>query len=120
MRVPNTVRGMRDLLPEDLTKRQKVEAVIQELFRLYGYKEVRTPVLESYSLLSAKAGEEIRHRMYVFKDLSGRQVALRPEMTASVARLVAGKLRSEAKPLRIGYFADCYRYDNPQMGRYRE
>jgi len=120
MRVPNTVRGMRDLLPDDLAKRRRVEAVVQELFRLYGYREIGTPVLESYSLLSAKAGEEIRHRMYVFKDLGGRQVALRPEMTASVARLVAGKLRSEAKPLRLGYFADCYRYDNPQMGRYRE
>jgi histidyl-tRNA synthetase len=120
MKVLDTVRGMRDLLPDDLAKRRKVESVVEELFRLYGYREIETPVLESYSLLSAKAGEEIRHRMYVFKDLGGRQVALRPEMTASVARLVAGKLRSEAKPLRLGYFADCYRYDNPQMGRYRE
>ena len=120
MKVLDTVRGMRDLLPDDLAKRRQVESVVEELFRLYCYQEIETPILESYSLLSAKAGEEIRHRMYVFKDLGGRQVALRPEMTASVARLVAGKLRSEAKPLRLGYFADCYRYDNPQMGRYRE
>ena len=120
MKVLDTVRGMRDLLPDDLAKRRQVESVVEELFRLYCYREIETPVLESYSLLSAKAGEEIRHRMYVFKDLGGRQVALRPEMTASVARLVAGKLRSEEKPLRLGYFADCYRYDNPQMGRYRE
>jgi len=120
MKVLDTLRGMRDLLPNDLAKRRRVESVVEELFRLYGYLEVETPVLESYALLSAKVGDENRHRMYVFKDLGGRQVALRPEMTASVARLVAGKFRMEAKPLRLGYFADCYRYDNPQMGRFRE
>jgi histidyl-tRNA synthetase len=120
MKVFETVRGMRDFLPDELVQRRRVEAKVRELFNLYGYREIETPVLESYELLSAKAGEEIRHRMYEFKDLGGRRVALRPEMTASVARLVAGKLRSEPKPLRLGYIANCFRYDNPQMGRYRE
>ena len=120
MKVFQTVRGMRDFLPEDLAKRRLVEDKVRECFRLYGYEEIETPVVESFELIAAKVGEEIRHRMYAFKDLSGRRVAMRPEMTASVVRVVAGKLRSEAKPLRLGYIANCFRYDNPQMGRYRE
>ncbi|MCJ7610181.1 histidine--tRNA ligase, partial [Candidatus Bathyarchaeota archaeon] len=120
MKTYETVRGMRDFLPEDLAKRQRIEDEARHLFRLYGYREVETPLVESFDLLSAKAGEEIRHRMYMFKDLGGRRIALRPEMTASVARIVAVKLRSEPKPLRLGYISNCFRYDNPQMGRYRE
>ncbi len=115
-----TVRGMRDFLPEDLAKRKYVEDKARECFRLYGYEEIETPVLESFDLITAKVGEEIRHRLYSFDDLGGRKVALRPEMTASVARLLAGKLRTAPKPLRLGYIANCFRYDNPQMGRYRE
>lgn len=120
MKVFQTVRGMRDFLPQDLAKRRLVEGKVRECFRLYGYEEIETPVVESFELMTAKAGEDIRHRMYEFKDLGGRRVALRPEMTASVARVVASKLRSEAKPLRLGYVANCFRYDNPQLGRYRE
>jgi len=120
MKVFKTVRGMRDFLPEDLVKRRLVEDKVRECFRLYGYEEIETPVIEPFELIAAKAGDDIRHRMYAFKDLGGRRVAMRPEMTASVARVVANRLRSEAKPLRLGYIANCFRYDNPQMGRYRE
>lgn len=115
-----TVRGMRDFLPADLAKRRFVEEKVRECFNLYGYDEVETPILESFDLISAKAGDEIRHRMYSFKDLGGRMVALRPEITPSIARVVANKLRTEVKPLKLGYIANCFRYDNPQMGRYRE
>ena len=111
---------MRDFLPADLAKRRFVEGKVRECFNLYGYDEVETPILESFDLISAKAGDEIRHRMYAFKDLGGRMVALRPEITPSIARVVANKLRTEIKPLKIGYIANCFRYDNPQMGRYRE
>jgi len=114
------VRGMRDFLPKDLAKRRFVEDKVRELFLLYGYREVETPVLEYLDLLAAKVGDEIRHRMYVFKDLGDRWVAMRPEMTAPVARLVSTKMRTHAKPLRLGYVANCFRYDNPQKGRYRE
>jgi len=114
------VHGMRDMLPEDLEKRRHVVDVIRNMFRVYSYDEVETPVIESFDLLSAKAGDEIRHRMYVFTDLGGRKVALRPEMTAPVARIVAMHMRTKPKPLRLGYIANCFRYDNPQMGRYRE
>ena len=88
--------------------------------QLYGYGEVITPVVESYDLLAAKAGEEIRERMYAFKDFGGRKVALRPEFTASVARLVATKMRTEPKPMRFFSVGSLYRYDEPQYGRFRE
>jgi histidyl-tRNA synthetase len=115
-----TVRGMRDLLPNDAERMRHVEQVSREVSKLYGYEEIITPVLESYDLLAAKTGEEIRERMYTFKDLGGRKVALRPEFTASVARLVAGKLRNEPKPMRLFSIGSLYRYDEPQYGRFRE
>ena len=114
------LRGMRDLLPDQVAKRQKIIGTIRELFRAYGYEEVETPTLEPFELLAAKIGEEIRHRMYAFEDLGGRKVALRPEMTAPIARLVATKLRAEPKPIRIAYIANCFRYDEPQAARWRE
>ncbi|MEM4733438.1 MAG: histidine--tRNA ligase, partial [Candidatus Bathyarchaeia archaeon] len=71
-------------------------------------------------LLSAKSGEEIRQRMFTFKDLGDRMVALRPEFTASIARLATTALRNEPKPLRVFSVGSVYRYDEPQRGRYRE
>lgn len=115
-----TVRGMRDFLPEEASMLKFIENKARRVAELYGYKEVVTPVVESYELLAAKAGEEVRSRMFVFKDLGGRDVALRPEFTASVARLVATTLRTEPKPLRLFSFGTVYRYDEPQKGRYRE
>jgi histidyl-tRNA synthetase len=115
-----TVRGMRDFLPKDAEKLRYVEQVARELAVLYGYEEVLTPVVESYELLAAKSGEEIRQRMYVFTDLGGRKVALRPEFTASMARLVATKLRNAPKPLKLFCVGSLYRYDEPQYGRFRE
>lgn len=115
-----TLRGMRDFLPDDLKKRRRVEDTIRQLFVLYGYEEIETPTVESIQLVTAKAGDEIRHRMYSFKDLGDREVALRPEMTASVARLVINHLKYSVKPLRLGYVSNCFRYDEPQQGRYRE
>ncbi len=111
---------MRDLLPKDAEKTRFVEKTGRELAGLYGYEEVITPVVESYELLTAKAGEEIRLRMYVFDDLGGRKVALRPEFTASIARLMATKLRTAPKPLRLFCVGSLYRYDEPQFGRFRE
>ena len=115
-----TLRGMRDLLPEDAATMTYIGDTARKVARLYGYKEIITPVVESYELLAAKAGDEVRSRMFAFKDLGGREVALRPEFTASVARLVATTLRNEPKPFRIFCMGSAYRYDEPQRGRYRE
>jgi len=115
-----TVRGMRDLLPKDAQMMRHVEQVSRNVSKLYGYDEIITPVLESYELLAAKTSEEIRARMYTFKDLGKRQVAMRPEFTASVARLVSTQMRNEPKPMRFFSVGSLYRYDEPQFGRYRE
>jgi len=115
-----TARGMRDLLPEEAEKLNYVICKARETAQLYGYKEVVTPVVEPYELLSAKSGEEIRSRMFTFKDLGDRTVALRPEFTASIARLATTALKTEPKPLRVFSVGSVYRYDEPQRGRYRE
>jgi len=111
---------MRDLMPVDAERMRHVEQVSREVSKLYGYEEIITPILESYDLLAAKTSEEIRERMYTFKDLGSRKVAMRPEFTASVARLVASKLRNEPKPMRLFSVGSLYRYDEPQYGRFRE
>jgi len=111
---------MRDLLPAAAEKMRHVEHVSRTISKLYGYEEIITPVLESHELLAAKTSEEIRERMYTFKDLSDRKVAMRPEFTASVARLVVNKLKNEPKPIRLFSTGSLYRYDEPQYGRYRE
>jgi histidyl-tRNA synthetase len=115
-----TVRGMRDFLPEEAKMIKYIEGKARKIAELYGYKEIITPVVESHELLAAKAGEEVRLRMYAFKDLGGRMIALRPEFTPSVARLVATTLRNEPRPFRLFCVGSLYRYDEPQQGRYRE
>ncbi len=111
---------MRDMLPEEARLLRFVESTARRVASLYGFQEIIAPVVEAYELLSAKAGEEVKSRMFVFKDLGGRDVALRPEFTASVARLVASTLRSQPKPFRLFCSGTIYRYDEPQRGRYRE
>ena len=115
-----TVRGMRDLVGKDAQTLIGIISKARETALLYGYTEVITPVVESFELLSAKSGEEIRQRMFIFKDLGDRQVALRPEFTASIARLATTSLKNEPKPLRLFSAGSVYRYDEPQRGRYRE
>ncbi len=115
----DTPRGMDDLLPDEVALKRKIEDVIRDVFRLYGYLEVETPTIEYYELFAAKSGEEIRERMFDFLDKAGRRLVLRPEVTASIARLVSTKLKAWPLPIRLGYISDCYRYDEPQWGRRR-
>ena len=115
-----TVRGMRDLLGRDAQVFTYVMSNAREVAFLFGFKEVFTPHVESLELLGAKSGDEIRQRMFMFEDLGGRRVALRPEFTASIARLVTSSLRNEPKPLKLFSVGTVYRYDEPQRGRYRE
>ncbi|XHH09277.1 MAG: histidine--tRNA ligase [Candidatus Bathyarchaeia archaeon] len=115
-----TVRGMRDLLGEEAQTFTFVITKARQTAALYGFKEAITPHVEPLELLSAKSGDEIRQRMFIFEDLGKRQVALRPEFTASIARLATTALRNEPKPLRLFSVGTVYRYDEPQRGRYRE
>ncbi len=114
------VRGMRDLIGQEAQIFTAIINAARKIAELYGYREVITPHVEPLELLSAKSGDEIRQRMFIFKDLGDRQVALRPEFTASIARLTTTALRNEPKPLRLFSVGTVYRYDEPQRGRYRE
>jgi histidyl-tRNA synthetase len=115
-----TVRGMRDLLGKEAQTFTAIIANAQKTAFLFGFKKVFTPHVELLELLSAKSGEEIRQRMFIFEDLGGRKVALRPEFTASIARLATTELKTEPKPLKLFSVGTVYRYDEPQRGRYRE
>ncbi len=115
-----TLRGMRNLLPDEKAKLNRVESEIRRLFKIYGFQEVETPTIEPLELFELKSGEEIRHRMYRFTDLGGREVVLRPEATASIVKLVVQEMRSAPLPIKIGYVLNAFRYDEPQYGRYRE
>lgn len=113
-------RGTRDFTSEEMQKRNYLEASIKKVFQIYGYNEIETPTFENLELFTAKSGEGIISEIYSFKDKGDRELALRPELTAPVMRFYVEKLQMEAKPLKLFYFGNCYRYDRPQKGRYRE
>ncbi len=103
-----------------MQKRLLVENKIRTTFKKFGYNEVQTPVFETLELFTAKSGEGIINEIYSFQDKGGRDLALRPELTAPVMRMYIDRLQMEPKPLKLFYFGNCYRYDRPQKGRYRE
>lgn len=113
-------RGTRDFLPEDMEKRRYLEKKLREVFLSYGYREVQTPTFEHLELFTVKSGEGIIEEIYSFKDKSGRDLALRPELTAPVIRMYVEKMQTHPKPIKLFYFGNCFRYDRPQKGRYRE
>lgn len=115
-----SVRGMRDLLFNETQQLNFIIEKARETAKNYNYGEVITPLIESNELLSAKSGDEIRNRMFTFKDLGNRNVSLRPEFTASIARLASFLLKRNQKPIRVFSVGSVYRYDEPQRGRYRE
>lgn len=113
-------RGTRDFLPDEMARRRAAEAAMRAAVGRWGYGEVCTPTFEHLELFTMRSGENIKQEMYVFEDKSGRQMTLRPEVTASVSRMYVNEGRSLAKPLRWYYMADCFRYERPQKGRYRQ
>lgn len=113
-------RGTRDFLPDEMERRRNVEKRMRDIARCWGYREVCTPEFEELELFTARSGEGIIEEMYVFEDKGGRMMALRPEITAAVQRMYLNEARVAPKPLRWCYFADCFRYERPQKGRYRQ
>lgn len=113
-------RGTRDFLFNDMEERKYVENTIRGVVESYGFKEIKTPIFEDLELFTTRSGEGIKDELYHFQDKGGRDLALRPEMTASVARLYNNNLQREAKPLKMYYFGSCFRYERPQAGRYRQ
>jgi histidyl-tRNA synthetase len=113
-------RGTRDFLPEEMFSRRKIEEKLREIAERWGYAEISTPTFEHLELFTMKSGESIIEELYTFKDKGGRDITLRPEMTAPVTRVFLNELKSSPRPLRFYYFANCFRYERPQKGRFRE
>jgi histidyl-tRNA synthetase len=116
-----TVRGMRDFLPKEMQKKQFIEDTCRQVFELFGFKPLQTPVVEDLRLLTAKGagGEEIKKEIYAFKDQSGREIGLRFDFTVPLGRVVAGNPQL-VKPFKRYQIGTVYRYDRPGKGRWRE
>ena len=114
-------RGTRDFLFEEMEERKKAESTLRYIFENYGYREIKTPLFEELKLFTTKSGEEIVDQLYNFKDKSARELTLRPEITAPVARLYLNELEKTAtKPIKLYYYGSCFRYERPQKGRFRQ
>jgi len=114
-------KGSRDFYPEDKRVQKYMFGVLREVVESYGYQEYDAPILEPFEVYAAKTGEEIvSEQLYSFEDKGGRKVAIRPEMTPSVSRMVAGRRQELAYPLRWYSIPNLWRYERPQRGRLRE
>lgn len=113
-------KGTKDLFGEELVSIRHVERTMGDVFKRYGYEEVETPIFEQLELFEKKSGESVVKQLYAFKDKSGRELALRPELTAPVVRLYINQLRSAPKPVKLCYFGNCFRYEEPQAQRWRQ
>jgi len=119
------VRGMQDVLPEETGAWQELEAKARDAARRFGFREIRTPVLEAAELFERGVGTDtdiVEKEMYQLRDRGGRRLALRPEGTAQVMRalLEAGRIRADMPVERVYYLQAHYRYERPEAGRLRE
>ena len=113
-------RGTRDFLPQEMAQRRFIEQKMRAVAASFGYGEIVTPMFEDQELFTIKSGEGIIGEMYAFEDKGGRKITLRPELTAPVLRAYVNEAQMAPKPLRWFYFAECFRYERPQKGRYRQ
>jgi histidyl-tRNA synthetase len=113
-------RGTRDLFGEELVSVRRVTRAMSEIFARHGCEEVETPLFEHLELFTKKSGSNIVNQIYAFKDKSSRELALRPELTAPVVRLYIQQMRSMPKPVKLCYFGNCFRYEEPQARRWRQ
>jgi histidyl-tRNA synthetase len=118
------VRGVRDILPAEVERWQRVEAAARRVFEAYGYHEIRLPLFERTELFARGIGDEtdiVKKEMYTFEDKSGESLTLRPEATASVLRAyIEHGFHVEPKPVRLYTLGPMFRYERPQAGRYRQ
>jgi len=113
-------RGMRDFYPEDMAFRNRLFDVWAATARSHGFAQYDAPVVEHLDLLTRKSGEEIVEQIYAFQDKSGRMLALRPEVTPSLVRLVAARRNQLVMPAKWFTIAQCFRYERMSKGRKRE
>ncbi|MBU0636371.1 histidine--tRNA ligase [Candidatus Micrarchaeota archaeon] len=116
-----TVRGMRDFLPEQMRKKQWIEDTCRRVFEKYGFEPLQTPIIEDFGLLAKKGsgGEAVKEEIYYFKDKKNRELGLRFDLTVPLGRVVANN-PTLPKPFKRYQIATVYRYDRPQAKRYRE
>jgi histidyl-tRNA synthetase len=112
--------GFRDFYPADLALRDHIFRKWREVAARYGFEEYDGPPLEPLELYTAKSGEEIVGQLYSFKDKGEREVSLRPEMTPTLARMVAARANGLKKPIRWFSIPQLFRYERQQRGRLRE
>ncbi|SFE28294.1 histidyl-tRNA synthetase [Actinopolyspora alba] len=114
-------RGTRDFLPDEMSVRTQVFHRLYEVLERYGYQRYDGPQLEPVEIYESKSSQEIvNQQLYTLTDHGGRRLALRPEMTPSVARMIAGNAGSLTFPVRWYSHPNCHRYERPQRGRVRE
>lgn len=119
--IVKTVKGTRDFFPEIMAVRTWLYSTMREVAESFGYQEYEAPILESLELYAAKSGEElVKEQSYVFTDRAGEEITLRPELTPSLARMVAKKQNELNFPVRWWSFGPFWRYERPQKGRTRE
>jgi len=118
------LKGTHDILPEEVYKWDYMEGVIRDVCSRYGYKEIRTPIIEATELFQRGIGDTtdvVTKEMYTFKDRGDRSVTLRPENTASAVRAyLEHKMYGDQQVHKMFYIGSMFRYDRPQAGRYRE
>jgi len=115
-----TLPGFHDLYPEDVLVRNYLFGIWRNLARRYGFAEFDAPLIESTDLYRKKSGEEILSQLFHFTDQGGRELALRPEITPSLARMAAARHRDYRKPIKWFEIGPCFRSEKPQRGRRRE
>lgn len=114
-------KGSRDFYPEDQKLQNYIFNKWRETCLSYGFQEYNGPFLEPFELYAAKSGQElVNQQLYSFEDRGGRKIAIRPEMTPTVARMVSARSKSMIKPIKWFSLANFWRYENPQKGRLRE
>jgi len=114
-------KGTRDFYPEAMAFRRWMFGTLEKTVCRFGFEEYDGPILESFDLYAAKTGEEIvKNQLYWMEDRGGRKLAIRPEMTPTMARMVAAKIQELPRPIRWYSIPNLWRYERPQRGRLRE
>jgi len=114
-------KGARLYLPDEAARKRHVETSLLGVFERWGYREIVTPTFEYADVLATGTDADVQENMFKLIDReSGRLLALRADITPQIARVVATRLRDEGKPIRLAYVTNVFRYDEPQVSRYRE
>ena len=114
------LKGFRDFYPDEMGPRRAIIDDLEATARRYGFREIGTPAMERTQMYVDKSGEGIVEELYAFEDQGGRDVALTPELTPTVARMVVAKQQELSKPIKWFSTRPFWRYEEPQQGRFRE